>query len=139
VRQRPGAKNSLGPIKFAMPNPMDIYLHSTPAREVFERSRRDLSHGCIRVEQPAALAQYVLGRQRRWDADAIQEALQPGPTRHVDLAHAIPVVIFYATAITDTNGSPRFVADIYGRDAKLEQELAARHSQIVSAPGRPAK
>jgi murein L,D-transpeptidase YcbB/YkuD len=139
VRQRPGAKNSLGPIKFAMPNPMDIYLHSTPAREVFERSRRDLSHGCIRVEQPAALAQYVLGRQRRWDADAIQEALQPGPTRHVDLAHAIPVVIFYATAITDSDGSPRFAADIYGRDAKLEQELAARHSQIVSAPGRPAK
>ena len=137
VRQRPGAKNSLGPIKFAMPNPMDIYLHSTSARELFERSRRDLSHGCIRVEHPAALAQYVLGGQRQWSADAIQEALQPGPTKHVDLPRSIPVVLFYATAIADGEGGARFAADIYGRDVKLEQELAARSSSpaLVSAPG----
>jgi murein L,D-transpeptidase YcbB/YkuD len=134
LRQRPGPKNSLGAIKFAMPNPMDIYLHSTPARGLFERSRRDLSHGCIRVEHPAALAQYVLGRQRQWNADTIQGALQPGPTRHVDLAQAIPVVIFYATAMVDPEGSARFAADIYGRDAKLEQELAARHSQLATNP-----
>jgi murein L,D-transpeptidase YcbB/YkuD len=139
VRQRPGSKNALGAIKFTMPNPMDIYLHSTPAPELFKRSRRDLSHGCIRVEHPAALAQYVLGRQRQWNADAIQGALQPGPTRHVDLVRAIPVVIFYATASVDSNGSPRFAADIYGRDAKLERELAARSSQIVSAAGGPMK
>ena len=128
LRQRPGPKNSLGAIKFAMPNPMDIYLHSTPAREAFERSRRDLSHGCIRVEHPAALAQYVLGGERKWNADAIQLALQPGPTRHVDLTRPIPVVIFYATAAVDSDGSARFAADIYGRDAKLEQELAARRA-----------
>jgi murein L,D-transpeptidase YcbB/YkuD len=135
VRQRPGAKNSLGPIKFAMPNPMDIYLHSTSARELFERSRRDLSHGCIRVEHPAALAQYVLGGQRQWSADAIQEALQPGPTKHVDLPRSIPVVLFYATAIVDSEGGARFAADIYGRDVKLEQELAARRSPMpVSVP-----
>jgi murein L,D-transpeptidase YcbB/YkuD len=126
VRQRPGPKNALGAIKFALPNPMDIYLHSTPSRGLFERSRRDLSHGCIRVEHPAALAQFVLGRQRQWNADAIQEALQPGPTRHVDLAQPIPVVIFYATASVDSEGGAHFAADIYGRDAKLEQELAAR-------------
>lgn len=143
VRQRPGAKNSLGPIKFAMPNPMDIYLHSTPARELFERNRRDLSHGCIRVQNPAALAQYVLGGQRQWTADAIQEALQPGPTRHVDLARPIPVVMFYATAGVDAEGSPRFAADIYGRDAKLERELEARRGREtpaaaqVTAPARP--
>jgi murein L,D-transpeptidase YcbB/YkuD len=135
VRQRPGAKNSLGPIKFAMPNPMDIYLHSTSARELFERSRRDLSHGCIRVEHPAALAQYVLGGQRQWSADAIQEALQPGPTKHVDHPRSIPVVQFYATAIADGEGCARFAADIYGRDVKLEQELAARRrSPSISAP-----
>jgi murein L,D-transpeptidase YcbB/YkuD len=139
VRQRPGPKNSLGPIKFAMPNPMDIYLHSTPVREAFERSRRDLSHGCIRVEHPAALAQFVLGRQRQWNADTIQAALQPGPTRHVDLARPIPVVIFYATAIAGNEGGPRFAADIYGRDAKLEKVLAARHSQLVGAAGRAAE
>lgn len=136
VRQRPGPKNALGAIKFAMPNPMDIYLHSTPAREVFKRNRRDLSHGCIRVEHPAALAQYVLGQQRQWNADSIKDALQPGPTRHVDLAHPIPVVIFYATAAVDNEGSARFAADIYGRDAKLEQQLAAGHSQIISTVGR---
>ncbi len=128
LRQRPGPKNSLGAIKFAMPNPMDIYLHSTPARELFERSRRDLSHGCIRVEHPAALAQFVLGRQRQWNADSIQAALQPGPTRHVDLVHPVPVVIFYATAIVDADGSPRFAADSYGRDTRLAQVLAARRS-----------
>ena len=133
VRQRPGAKNSLGPIKFAMPNPMDIYLHSTSARELFERSRRDLSHGCIRVEHPAALAQFVLGGQRQWSADAIQEALQPGPTKHVDLARSIPVVLFYATAIADGEGGARFAADIYGRDVTLEQELAARRRSLKSA------
>jgi murein L,D-transpeptidase YcbB/YkuD len=138
VRQRPGPKNSLGAIKFAMPNPMDIYLHSTPARELFERSRRDLSHGCIRVEHPAALAQFVLGGQRKWTADAIQDALQPGPTRHVDLVHAVPVAILYATAIVDNEGSPMFVADVYGRDATLEQELAARHRQ-VAASASPSK
>lgn len=136
VRQRPGAKNALGAIKFAMPNPMDIYLHSTPARGAFERIRRDLSHGCIRVEHPAALAQFVLDRQRQWNADAIQDALQPGPTRHVDLARAIPVVIFYATAIVDSDGSPRFAADIYGRDAKLQEDLAARRSRLVTVADR---
>jgi len=131
VRQRPGPKNALGAIKFALPNPMDIYLHSTPAREAFQRSRRDLSHGCIRVEHPAALAQYVLGRQRQWNADTIQDALQPGPTRHVDLARPVPVVLFYATAMVDSNGGARFAADIYGRDWKLRQQLAARHGQAV--------
>lgn len=130
ARQRPGPKNSLGAIKFAMPNPMDIYLHSTPARELFARSRRDLSHGCIRVEDPAALARWVLGGQRQWTADAVQAALQPGPTRHVDLPRAIPVVIYYATASVDSQGSPHFAADIYGRDAKLERELAARPGQV---------
>ena len=139
VRQRPGPKNSLGAIKFAMPNPMDIYLHSTPARELFERRRRDLSHGCIRVEHPAALAQYVLGGQRQWNADTIQAALQPGPTRHVDLARAIPVVIFYATAMVDGQGSPRFAPDIYGRDPKLEQELAARRGRMAGAAGAPSQ
>lgn len=120
VHQRPGPKNALGAIKFAMPNPMHIYLHSTPAREVFKRSRRDLSHGCIRIEHPSAMAQYVLGQQRQWNADTIQDALQPGPTWHVDLIHPLPVVIFYTTATVDSEGMPRFATDIYGRDPRLK-------------------
>lgn len=138
VRQRPGPKNALGAVKFAMPNPMDIYLHSTAAPELFRRSRRDLSHGCIRVEDPAALAQYVLGRQRGWDAAAVGRALQPGPTRHVDLAAPVPVVIFYATAGVGADGKARFAADIYGRDAALEKQLAARHAAIAAAAPGPA-
>jgi murein L,D-transpeptidase YcbB/YkuD len=139
VRQRPGPKNSLGAVKFAMPNPMDIYLHSTPARELFRRSRRDLSHGCIRVESPAALAQFVLGDQPQWDADSIQEALQPGPTRRVSLRRPIPVVIFYATASVDRDGAVHFAADIYGRDPLLERELSAHASQIVPARVPPTE
>ena len=137
VRQRPGPKNALGAVKFALPNPMDIYLHSTPARELFTRSRRDLSHGCIRVEHPAALAQFVLGQQSRWSADTIQDALQPGPTRHVNLARPVPVVMFYATASVNSNGNARFAADMYRHDAKLVQALASRRSTIVASPRRP--
>lgn len=137
VRQRPGPKNALGAVKFALPNPMDIYLHSTPARELFALSRRDLSHGCIRVEHPAALAQFVLGQQSTWSADTIQEALQPGPTRHVDLARPVPVVMFYATASVDSNGNVRFAADMYGHDAKLVKALASRRSSIVASTRRP--
>jgi murein L,D-transpeptidase YcbB/YkuD len=137
VRQRPGAKNALGAVKFALPNPMDIYLHSTPARELFALSRRDLSHGCIRVEHPAALAQFVLGQQSSWSADTIQDALQPGPTRHVDLARPVPVVMFYATASVDSNGNVRFAADMYGHDAKLVRALTSRRSTIVASPRRP--
>lgn len=104
---------------------------------MFERRRRDLSHGCIRVEHPAALAQYVLSQHRRWDADTIQDALQPGPTRHVDLTNAIPVVVFYATASVDSDGNSRFATDIYGRDLKLEPELAARLRKLAPAASWP--
>jgi murein L,D-transpeptidase YcbB/YkuD len=139
LRQRPGPKNALGAIKFGMPNPMDIYLHSTPTPELFRRTRRDLSHGCIRVEQPAALAQFVLGDQPQWNADRIGKALRPGPTRWIDLRQPIPVVIFYATASVDRDGTAHFAADIYGRDPLLEDELSAHASQIVAAPPPPTE
>jgi murein L,D-transpeptidase YcbB/YkuD len=123
VRQRPGPKNSLGAVKFSMPNPMDIYLHATPMRELFRRSRRDLSHGCIRVEQPAELAQFVLRDQPAWDLDKIHAAMAPGPQRRVDLSAPIPVVIFYATALADRDGKALFGRDIYHRDPLLERAL----------------
>jgi murein L,D-transpeptidase YcbB/YkuD len=136
VRQRPGPKNSLGAVKFAMPNPMDIYLHSTPARELFRRTRRDLSHGCIRVEQPADLARFVLRDQPQWDGDAIEESMAPGPTRRVDLSVPIPVVIFYATAIANREGKALFARDVYHLDGKLEQALHehATRPQAANVP-----
>jgi murein L,D-transpeptidase YcbB/YkuD len=123
VRQRPGPKNALGAVKFAMPNPMNIYLHSTSARELFKLTRRDLSHGCIRVEDPHALAQFVLAGQPEWNAESINAAMEPGPMRKVNLKAPIPVVLFYATAITDREGKAIFAEDIYKRDPALELVL----------------
>ncbi|QYF92990.1 L,D-transpeptidase family protein [Massilia sp. PAMC28688] len=135
VRQRPGAHNVLGAVKFAMPNPMNIYLHSTSARELFGKTRRDLSHGCIRLERPAELAQFVLDGQAPWDAASIAAAMAPGPMRRVTLDDVIPVVLFYATAATDRQGRALFAEDIYRRDAALLRSLAARgpHRAISEA------
>ncbi|MFC5509727.1 murein L,D-transpeptidase [Massilia jejuensis] len=124
IRQRPGERNALGALKFAMPNPMNIYLHSTSAKELFERRRRDLSHGCIRVEHPVALAQFVLADTQAWHADAIEAAIRSGKTRTVALPAPVPVVLFYATAITERDGRIVFAEDIYGRDGPLLEALA---------------
>lgn len=119
LRQRPGPKNALGGVKFVLPNTMDIYLHATPARQLFERERRDFSHGCIRVRDPAALAQFVLGGRPQWSLAAIEAAMASGVNRIVPLAAPIPVVVFYTTALVDAEGRARFLPDIYGHDRKL--------------------
>ena len=125
IRQRPGPQNALGAVKFALPNAMNIYLHSTPARELFQRSRRDLSHGCIRVEKPVELAHFVLGGLPGWDMDSVETAMEPGPMRKVDLAAPIPVVLFYTTAMVDSEGRVLFPRDVYQRDPVLEAALRA--------------
>ncbi|MBZ2209758.1 L,D-transpeptidase family protein [Massilia soli] len=125
VRQTPGAHNVLGAVKFAMPNPMNIYLHSTSAKELFGKARRDLSHGCIRVERPEALAAFVLADQPQWQGPAIAAAMAPGPVRTVRLSESIPVVLFYATAATDRQGRTLFAEDIYQRDNKLMRAMRA--------------
>jgi len=124
IRQRPGARNVLGDLKFAMPNPMDIYLHSTSSKELFDLSRRDLSHGCIRVERPIELAQFVLADPQAWNAAAIEAAIRGGKTRTVTLRTPVPVVLFYATAVTERDGRILFAEDIYGRDGPLLEALA---------------
>lgn len=125
IRQRPGPRNVLGALKFAMPNPMDIYLHATSAQELFARSRRDLSHGCIRVEAPLALAQFVLADPARWNGAALEAAIRSGRTRTLNLPAPVPVVLFYATAVADRAGRVLFADDIYGLDPALERALAA--------------
>jgi murein L,D-transpeptidase YcbB/YkuD len=131
VRQRPGPHNALGAIKFALPNTMNIYLHSTPARELFARSRRDFSHGCIRVEDTVGLANFVIGRQPGWPPEAVAAAMAPGPNRTVQLKTTMPVVIFYTTAIIDHDGRPLFPDDVYRLDAALEHSLAARAERLA--------
>jgi L,D-transpeptidase YcbB len=125
VREKPGPKNSLGLVKFIFPNQYDIYLHSTPAVSLFERSRRDFSHGCIRVQKPADLAVWVLQGQGDWDEDKVQEAMNDGPdNKTVSLKTPLPIVIFYLTAIAAEDGHTHFFDDIYGYDAEMQKVFA---------------
>src|SRR3954470_3581422 len=115
VRQRPGPKNALGFVKFLFPNDFNIYLHDTPNHELFEKDVRAFSHGCIRLEKPAELAQWVLG----WPADRVEQAMKSGPDdKSVKLPRKIPVYITYFTSYIN-NGQLYFGNDLYGRDDKL--------------------
>jgi murein L,D-transpeptidase YcbB/YkuD len=124
VRQKPGPKNSLGLVKFLFPNTYNVYMHDTPATEFFARSRRDFSHGCIRLEKPADLAAWVLRDNPGWTADRIHAAMNGSEPQQVNLAHPIPVLIVYATVIVLEDGLVHFYDDIYGHDADLEKVLA---------------
>ncbi len=126
VRQRPGPRNSLGLVKFMFPNDENVYLHSTPAQELFSRNKRDFSHGCVRVERPVDLGVWVLRDVAGWDQDRIVKAMQGGKPTRVNLPKPLPVILFYTTAITGLDGRPQFFEDVYGHDAKLEKALAAR-------------
>ena len=125
VRQTPGPDNSLGLIKFMLPNRYNVYLHSTPAHSLFNRAERAFSHGCIRVKDPVALAQHVLrDTPGDWSAAVLKSALEAGPDNTtVRLKTPIPVLIIYATALAQEDGSVLFFKDIYGHDAKLAQLL----------------
>lgn len=114
IRQAPGANNALGAVKFVLPNPHDVYLHDTPARELFTRSTRAYSHGCIRVADPAALARFVLQDDPQWTAERIAEAMQGTRPLRVDLGEPVRVYIIYATAIAREDGSVLFLRDLYG-------------------------
>lgn len=129
VRERPGPKNSLGLVKFMFPNQYDVYLHSTPATELFNRTRRDFSHGCVRVQEPAQLAAWLLEGQndkdgQPWTLEKVDEAMDSGPdNRQVNLKTPVPIVIFYMTAEVEEDGHVHFFDDIYGYDEDLEKVL----------------
>jgi murein L,D-transpeptidase YcbB/YkuD len=121
IRQRPGPKNSLGLVKFMFPNDFNIYLHDTPNDELFDKDVRAFSHGCIRLEKPAELAQWVLG----WDAARVREAMESGPDdRTVNLPRKLPVYITYTTAYM-RDGQLWFGNDLYHRDDQLAQAVAS--------------
>ena len=122
IRQRPGPKNALGDIKFVFPNNDNIYLHHTPAVRLFERDRRDFSHGCIRVEQPIALAVFVMQGMPGWTEDRIRQAMSDDDPLTVRLAEPLPVLIAYGTAMVK-EGRVHFYDDIYGHDRRLDAAL----------------
>ena len=125
VRQRPGPKNSLGLVKFIFPNDQAVYLHDSPAEELFSRTRRDFSHGCVRVERPEDLAEWVLQEREGWTRARIVQAMEQGKPQTVTLPNHIPVFLFYTTAISGPEGSVRFAEDIYRRDARLLRAMEA--------------
>lgn len=126
LRQKSGGSNALGLVKFLFPNQNNVYLHSTPATQYFARSRRDYSHGCIRLEDPAALAAWVLRDQTQWTPEKIKEAMDRGrDDQYVSVKDPIPVLILYTTAVVFEDGEVHFFEDIYGHDQTLENALAA--------------
>lgn len=138
LRQRPGPKNALGDIKFVFPNNMNIYLHHTPTPQLFKRSRRDFSHGCIRVEEPVELAKFVLEDQPEWTEQRIREAMAAGKPSTVRLAKPIPVIIFYTTALVVGDGRILFLPDVYGHDRTLNRALRSREAMPHQARMRAA-
>jgi murein L,D-transpeptidase YcbB/YkuD len=133
VRQKPGPNNSLGLVKFMFPNPYNVYLHSTPAQALFAESRRDFSHGCVRVSDPVGLAQYVLRDSPEWTREKIQAAMNGTSTLTVTLKNRIRIFIVYGTALVTENGDALFFDDIYGHDQRLEAALNSRRPRTVPA------
>lgn len=123
VRQKPGAGNALGKVKFLFPNSFNIYFHDTPAKSLFEKDKRAYSHGCIRLREPEKFANYVLRNQPEWTPEKISEAMNSGDEKYVKVKDPIPVVITYYTAWVDENGRLNFREDIYGHDARLAEKM----------------
>jgi L,D-transpeptidase YcbB len=144
-RQRPGADNSLGLVKFMFPNQFNVYLHDTPADSLFARASRSLSHGCVRLENPLALAEYVLRDQQGWTRERIEEAMHGEEERTVKLKRPLPVYLGYWTARVSADGVMQFRKDVYGIDGRLSTLLADRLSRLrksaaaaAMAANRPA-
>jgi len=124
-RQDPGPQNALGRIKFMLPNPFDVYLHDTPAQELFDKTRRAFSHGCIRIEKPLDLAVYLLKNDPNWPPEKISSALSESAASEqtVRLPEPIKVHVLYWTVWLGADDQIYFSADIYGRDEILEAAL----------------
>jgi murein L,D-transpeptidase YcbB/YkuD len=122
IRQRPGPQNALGDIKFVFPNNDNIYLHHTPSPGLFERDRRDFSHGCIRVQEPVALAKFVLQDDPDWPEERIRSAMASGQSSTLRLTQPLTVLIAYSTVVAKA-GRVFFYPDLYGHDRLLARAL----------------
>jgi L,D-transpeptidase YcbB len=137
VRQKPGPNNALGRVKFLFPNRFDVYLHDTPSRSLFSRSVRTFSHGCIRVEKPLDLAEYLLKDDPAWTREKIEKATSDSSERWVQIPDPLPVHLVYWTAWVDTAGVTQFRKDVYGRDKPLAEELGKAAPTKSAAPAAP--
>jgi murein L,D-transpeptidase YcbB/YkuD len=121
-RQPPGERNALGQVKFMFPNKYAVYLHDTPSKSLFQRDRRALSHGCMRVMDPWDFADVLLSEEPGWDAARLKK-LVGGPERRVDMTHHVPVHITYFTAWVDDAGKLEIRDDVYGHDKRIAERL----------------
>ncbi|MDO4795278.1 MAG: L,D-transpeptidase family protein [Brachymonas sp.] len=128
LRQRPGRGNALGDVKFIFPNKDNIYLHHTSAPGLFKRDYRALSHGCVRVEDPVALAQFVLQGDPAWPEQRIRHVMDKRISHNVAVPEPLPVILTYLTTVMDEDGRLKFVPDVYGQDKRLKNALAKRHA-----------
>lgn len=126
LRQDPGPRNALGAVKFMFPNRHNVYLHDTPSRELFGRASRAFSSGCVRTEDPLALAEYLLGDQPGWTRSRIDAVVAGGVEQSVRLSTPLPVHLLYWTAWADEDGAIQFREDLYGRDAKVWAAMTAQ-------------
>jgi len=130
LRQEPGPTNALGAVKFVFPNPYDVYLHDTPSRELFARSDRACSSGCVRVEKAIELAHYLLGGDSAWNREHIFSVIDQGTEQTIRLPRTFPVHFVYWTSWADPSGTVHFREDIYGRDPLLDEALG----EVQSSP-----
>ena len=137
LQQLPGPKSALGRIKFNLTNPYDIYLHDTPEKKLFAKDERMLSHGCMRVEQPDALARRVLESEQQWDADSLDAAIAKGRTVWIPVEVQPAVYVAYWTVLPAADGGVGFRADAYGWDSALMQKLGTRQTAEGSAAPKP--
>jgi L,D-transpeptidase YcbB len=132
VVQQPGNANSLGQVKFILPNKMSIYLHDTPNRKLFNKTNRALSHGCVRLDDPDKLAEYLLKDKIEWRMEAIDKAMKSHQPRTVFLTIPYPIHIEYRTAWVDENGLVNFREDIYEHDKiQLAQLRSVEQTKAV--------
>jgi len=119
LRQAPGPQNALGQVKIIFPNKYNVYLHDTPTRDLFARSQRAFSSGCLRAQDPIDLSEWLLENTPGWDRKRIDKAVASGKETRVDLAASVPVHVLYYTAVSDGSGGVRYLDDIYERDARV--------------------
>jgi murein L,D-transpeptidase YcbB/YkuD len=137
IQQLPGPWNALGQVAFMFPNRHNVYMHDTPAKELFASTDRAFSHGCIRLQRPHELAELLLAPEG-WDRTRIDAVIATGERTVVWLKTRVPVRISYATAFASDDGALHVRPDIYGRDAMLQQVLDAEHRRAFpQTRGRP--
>jgi murein L,D-transpeptidase YcbB/YkuD len=121
--QDPGPFNALGNIKFMFPNKFSVYLHDTPAKHLFEQKKRNLSSGCIRIENPVDLAAYLVRDESDWTREKILETIMSRETKVIRILRPIPIHVLYSTSWVEADGTVQFREDLYGRDRLLYAAL----------------